>query len=142
LQRAAQIERLRDLHREAVSQAVQQRPGAPSDGPFDAVARGGPAVLAGDFNFRADAAERLRLMAPIDATTPAYRDAWEVAHAGAAHAPTVGVHDRVQWPGPPFACDFVFVSGDIAGRVRRVEVDLATDASDHQPMLLELDTRP
>jgi endonuclease/exonuclease/phosphatase family metal-dependent hydrolase len=141
LQRAAQVERLRDLHREAVSQAAQPRPGTASDGPFDAVARGAPAVLAGDFNFKAVAVERLRLMAPIDAATPSYHDAWELAHPGVARAPTVGVHDQLQWPGPPFTWDFVFVSGDIAGRVRRVEVDLATDASDHQPMLLELDSR-
>jgi len=33
---------------------------------------------------------------------------------------------------------FVYVSADIAGRVRVVRVDAATDASDHQPMLLEL----
>jgi len=140
LQRGAQVERLRDLHREAVMQATRPRPGTASDGPFDAVTRGAPAVLAGDFNFKADAVERLRLMSPIDAATPSYRDAWELAHPGMAHAPTVGVHDQIQWPGPPFAWDFVFVSADIAGRVRRLEVDLATDASDHQPMLLELDS--
>jgi endonuclease/exonuclease/phosphatase family metal-dependent hydrolase len=78
-------------------------------------------------------------MSLIDATTPSYRDSWELVHPGAAHAPTVGVHDQIQWPGPPFTWDFVFVSADIASRVRRVEVDMATDASDHQPMLLELD---
>ena len=59
LQRAAQVERLRELHREAVAQAVRPRPGTTSDGPFDAV-------------------ERLRLMSPIDAATPSYRDAWEL----------------------------------------------------------------
>jgi endonuclease/exonuclease/phosphatase family metal-dependent hydrolase len=32
----------------------------------------------------------------------------------------------------------MFVSEDLAPRVRRVEVDLATRASDHQQVLLEL----
>jgi endonuclease/exonuclease/phosphatase family metal-dependent hydrolase len=74
----------------------------------------------------------------MDAATAAYCDAWEVAHPGRRHAPTVGLHDKEQWPGAPFTFDFVCVSADIAPRVRDVRVDAETDASDHQPMLLEL----
>lgn len=33
--------------------------------------------------------------------------------------------------------DFVFVSDGLAPRVRRIEVDLATRASDHQPVFVE-----
>ena len=44
-----------------------------------------------------------------------------------------------QWPGPPFTWDFVFVSADLAPRVRDVQADAQSDASDHQPMLLEID---
>ena len=95
-------------------------------------------ALVGDFNFRPDDPDRARLLAPMDPGTPAYCDAWEVAHPGHPHEPTVGLHDKQQWPGPPFTCDFVCVSADIASRVRDVRVDGATDASDHQPMLLEL----
>ena len=40
--------------------------------------------------------------------------------------------------GPAFHLDFVFVSADIASRVRDVRVDATTDASDHQPVLVEL----
>ena len=69
---------------------------------------------------------------------PAYRDAWELAHPGRAHPPTVGVYDKEQWPDAPFTFDFVCVSADLADRVRDVRVDEVTDASDHQPMLLEL----
>jgi len=137
-QRAAQVEALRDLHREAAAHARTARPGAASDGPFDRVVRGGPSILCGDFNFRPEANERARLLSPIDATAR-YRDAWELTHPGEAHAPTVGVHDQVQWPGPPFTWDYVFVSEDLATRVRRVEVDAGSDASDHQPVLLEID---
>lgn len=137
-QRAAQIDRLRELHREAVAHAHVTRPGTASDGAFEPMPRAAAAVLVGDFNFRPDDPDRARLLAPMDPGTPAYRDAWEVAHPDHPHEPTVGLHDKQQWPGPPFTCDFVCVSADIASRVRDVRVDGATDASDHQPMLLEL----
>ncbi len=72
------------------------------------------------------------------AGVPAYRDAWALAHPGAAHAPTVGVHDKAQWPGAPFCFDFIFVTEDLAQRVESVSVNALTDASDHQPVLLQL----
>jgi endonuclease/exonuclease/phosphatase family metal-dependent hydrolase len=136
-QRAAQVERLRELHREAVGHANGARP-SDADGPFECVPRAARSILTGDFNFRPDSAERARLLAPIDAATPAYLDAWEIAHPGAPHAPTVGVFDQVQWPGPPFTFDFVFVSADLAPQVRALQVDATSDASDHQPVWLEL----
>ena len=139
LQRATQVERLRDLHREATAHATQMRPGSADEGPFERVPRAAPSLLVGDFNFKPDAAERLRLLSPIDSATPPYRDAWELLHPGMPHPPTVGVHDQVQWPGPPFTWDFVFVSADLAPRVRAVQVDLVSDASDHQPVLARLD---
>ena len=47
------------------------------------------------------------------------------------------LHDRRYGP-LPITCDFVFVSDDLAARVQRVEVNGASRASDHQPVLLEL----
>lgn len=138
LQRAAQVERLRDLHQEAVAQARSPRPGAPSDGPFCAVPRAAASILTGDFNCRPESAERMRLLAAIDDATPPYRDAWELTHRNEAHAPTVGLFDKEQWPGPPFTFDFILVSEDLAPRVQDVRVDPSSDASDHQPVLLVL----
>ena len=137
-QRAAQIDRLRELHRDAVAHSRVVRPGTAADGAFEPVPRAAVAVLVGDFNFKPDAPDHARLLAPMDPDTPAYCDAWELAHPGRPHEPTVGLHDKEQWPGLPFTFDFVCVSVDIAGRVRDVRVDVTTDASDHQPMLLEL----
>jgi endonuclease/exonuclease/phosphatase family metal-dependent hydrolase len=138
LQRSAQVERLRELHREAVAQSRAQRPGGIGDGAFEHVPRGGPAILTGDFNFLPEAAERDALLADFGDDTPAYRDAWLIAHPGQPHAPSVGLYDKAQWPGPPFTFDFIFVSGDLAPRVGDVRVDAQSDASDHQPVLLEL----
>ena len=137
-QRAAQIDRLRELHREASAHARVTRPGMASDGPFESVPRAASAILVGDFNCRPDSPELARLLAPIDPATPPYCDAWNVAHPGEPHEPTVGLHDKAQWPGPPFTFDFACVSADIVKQVRDVRVDASTNASDHQPMLLEL----
>jgi endonuclease/exonuclease/phosphatase family metal-dependent hydrolase len=137
-QRSAQVERLRELQREATAHATSMRPGTTADGPFDRTPRGAPAILAGDFNFKPGTAEHQLLQAPIDDATPRYRDAWQLLHPGSTHPPTVGVHDQAQWPGPPFTWDFVFVSEDLVPRVVALRVDMTSDASDHQPVLLEL----
>jgi endonuclease/exonuclease/phosphatase family metal-dependent hydrolase len=137
-QRAAQIERLRELHAEAVHQARADRPGSASDGPFAAVPRGAASVVCGDFNCRENSPEHARMLAPIADDVPAYLDAWPLAHPGKPHEPTVGLYDKVQWPEAAFTFDFFFVSADLAPRVRSVTVDSATAASDHQPVLLEL----
>jgi endonuclease/exonuclease/phosphatase family metal-dependent hydrolase len=137
-QREAQIDRLRELHRQAVAHARAPALSAADRGPFDNLRRGASAVLAGDFNFRPGAPEHARLTAPIDEVTPAWLDAWPLAHPGVPHAPTLGVHDKGQWPGDAFTSDFVFVSEDLAPRVAGLEADLLSDASDHQPLLIEL----
>lgn len=137
-QRASQVERLRDLHQEAVAHAASPRPGEPSEGPFCFVPRAAASILTGDFNCLPESSDRTRLLAAMDDATPPYRDAWEITHPGEPHAPTVGLYDKAQWPGPPFTCDFIFVSGDLAPRVKAMRVDPTSDASDHQPVLLVL----
>ncbi|MDO9165537.1 MAG: endonuclease/exonuclease/phosphatase family protein [Rhodoferax sp.] len=137
-QRAAQIERLRELHQDAVAHAAGPPPGARDAGPFIAVPRAAASVLTGDFNCRPESAERARLLAGMDGATPPYRDAWEIAHPDTRHAPTVGLFDKAQWPELPFTFDFIFVSNDLAPRVKEIRVDPTSDASDHQPVLLIL----
>jgi len=136
-QRAAQVERLRELQIEAAGHAAAPAAGK-KDGPFRPLPRPASGVLTADFNFRPDDPLHQRVQSPLGAGVPAYRDAWTLRHPGEPHAPTLGVHDKEQWPGPPFACDFVFVTGDLAGRVEDVVVNGSTDASDHQPVMLVL----
>lgn len=136
-QRSAQVDRLRELHREAVTHARKPRAGAPEGG-FAAVARASPAVLMGDFNMLPDSPEYARLLAPFTDGTPALRDAWHLAQPGQPHAPTVGLHNDAPGAGTPFTFDYAFVSTNLAGRVRRLQVDGAGTGSDHQPLLLEL----
>jgi endonuclease/exonuclease/phosphatase family metal-dependent hydrolase len=136
-QRGAQVEALRDLQVEAAGHAATPQPGK-EGGPFQPIPRPASGILTADFNFPPEAPEHARLQAPMGAGVPAYRDAWQLRHPGKPHAPTLGLHDKTQWPGPPFACDFIFVTEDIADRVEDVVVNVDTDASDHQPVLLVL----
>lgn len=136
-QRAAQVEELLRLQGEAAAHAAEPQPGK-EGGPFQPIPRPASGILTADFNFRTEDPMHARLQAPLGAGVPAYRDAWELRYPGTPHAPTLGVHDKAQWPEPPFACDFVFVTEDIADRVEDVVVNEVTDASDHQPVLLVL----
>ena len=135
VQRAAQVERLRELHRDACLHAATARPGTAANGPFCAIDRAAPALLAGDFNFLPDSADYQRLQAPFEDAVMPYRDAWQVRHPFAAHAPTVGVHDP---SGTPFTFDYIFASADLAERIRSVRVLSDVCGPDHQPMLIEL----
>jgi endonuclease/exonuclease/phosphatase family metal-dependent hydrolase len=137
MQRRQQVNRLRELHAEAAEHRGDRNHSQKEGGPFQTTPRPGSAILTADFNLRADDALRARSAAPYSDATPAYRDAWQLRHGERPHDHTIGVHDREQWP-EAFTCDFIFVTEDIAGRVEDVAVNLDTDASDHQPVLLRL----
>jgi endonuclease/exonuclease/phosphatase family metal-dependent hydrolase len=125
-QRMAQAEALRQLHAEACGHARAPRPDTEEPGsPFSPAPRPASAMLCGDFNFESRHPEHARITAPFTNGEPAFRDAWEVAHPGMVHASTVGVHENS-------------LPEDLVPRVRRVEVNSATEASDHQPVLVEL----
>ncbi len=136
--RAAQVEALRALYAEGAAHARFDPIVEQDGGPFTSILRPASAILCGDFNLPPTDVLHERLVAPF-ADAPPLVDAWQVAHPGAAHAPTFRLYDK-EYPGQqPYACDFVFVSADLASRVRRLSVDGVTQASDHQPVLLELD---
>ncbi|SPA50162.1 endonuclease/exonuclease/phosphatase family protein [Cupriavidus taiwanensis] len=138
-QRTAQAQALRDWHAEACAHA--RRPGRSEQwpGPFTPEPRPAEAILCGDFNSKPDDVAYRRMLEPFDDGTLAWRDAWLHAHPGQAHAPTCALHDKEQWPEPPFACDFMLVTEPLVARIRRCVVNADTDASDHQPILLSLD---
>jgi endonuclease/exonuclease/phosphatase family metal-dependent hydrolase len=107
----------------------------PADPPFAVLPRGEGCVLCGDFNSPAGSPEYAPLSHPGDA--PVLANALDLAHPAVPPAPTFGVHDR-RYIAEPACYDLFWVSENIAGRVAAVEVDGATDASDHQPVVLEL----
>ena len=138
-QRLAQVNALRDLHAAALGHRQPPERADSSRGPFHWRQRPGPGIVTGDFNCEPDSPGHARMLAPFDDGSPALRDAWQVTHPGQPHAPTAGLFDTVQWP-RALACDFIFVSADLAPRITAFEVDHASDASDHQAVVLTLAT--
>lgn len=139
LQRAAQAEALRDWHVQACDHA--RRPGRSEKwpGPFTPEPRPAEAILCGDFNSKPDDIAYRRMLEPFDDATTPWRDAWLHTHPGQPHAPTCAMYDKEQWPEPPFTCDFMLVTDNLAARIRGCEVKADTADSDHQPILLSLD---
>jgi len=142
-QRAAQVEAIRQVHAQSCAhdRREQRPPGQDRDlsgSPFEQHPQPASAILTGDFNFKPDDTLHQRIQAPVDGAGPSLVDSWAIAHPGVPHQDTNGVHDRIQWPSP-YTCDFIYVTEDLCTRVRRVVVESLTQASDHQPILIELD---
>jgi endonuclease/exonuclease/phosphatase family metal-dependent hydrolase len=136
-QREAQIDAIRSLHAEASAMAGRSVLPDEAGGSFEVFSRPAEAILCGDMNFPASAAERARMLAPFAGGVPAFRDAWDVLHPGVPHAPTCGIHP-VDFVDRPECFDFVFLTEGLAGRLRAQGIDTVTDASDHQPVWVEL----
>lgn len=126
--RAAQIERLRAIHREVAENEL--RPARPAASPYDAVARPASLVLCGDLNFLPQEKEYAQLF------QPPFLDAWKFFRKNEPHPPSTGLFDRVQWPMGGHCRDYFAVTADVAARITAIEMDAATDASDHQPLRL------
>lgn len=138
-QRAAQADALRAWHAEACAHARHPGKSEGKPGPFTPEPRPIDAILCGDFNSKPDDVAYRRMLEPYPDTTSNWHDAWCHLHPGQRHAPTCGLYDKEQWPEPPFACDFVFVTESLLGNVSGCEVNGRTDASDHQPIHMTLD---
>jgi endonuclease/exonuclease/phosphatase family metal-dependent hydrolase len=142
--RAAQVEAIRRVHAQSCAHArrdARPDPKSPkrdqSGSPFQTLPQPAAAILTGDFNYKPDDVLHQRMQASPEDGASALLDSWSLANPGLAHQDTNGVHDREQWPSP-YPCDFIYVSEELAPRVRRVAVDSQTQASDHQPVLIEL----
>lgn len=138
MHRLAQVDAIRARHEEVAVRAATPGDDA-EDGPYRAVPRPATGLICGDFNFEPGWHEYHRMLSPFPVGVPAFRDSWSVRNPGKPHAPTAGIYDADQWPKGPNCRDFVFITSDLAGRLRRIAVDVKTNASDHQPVLVELD---
>jgi len=140
IQRRAQAQRLCHLHDEACHRVLHPGAATSEGGPFDATPQTTSAILVGDFNFPPENPAYGDIQLSPAGEVPAYRDAWPLVRGHRPHEPTFCVHSR-EYSRSPYCCDFAFVSADVAQRVRSVEVDAQTQASDHQPVLLHFDDR-
>jgi endonuclease/exonuclease/phosphatase family metal-dependent hydrolase len=134
-QRMAQARALLALHAEASARAAAPPQLSDDGSPFQSKPQTARAVLCGDFNLRPSDPEYAVLTDPA-ADAPLH-DAWRVLNGDAPHPPTFCLYDRRYEP-QPVSCDFFFVSDELKGHVRGLAVDTVTQASDHQPLALDL----
>jgi len=137
--RGAQVEALRNIYAEGSGHAREGGIVDITGGPFHTLLRPAATIITGDFNLEPDDPLHARMGEAYADATPPLRDAWEVAHPGVAHPATFKIYEKDQPGDPELHCDFIFVSDDLAPAIREVRVDRQTQASDHQPVLLELD---
>jgi endonuclease/exonuclease/phosphatase family metal-dependent hydrolase len=128
--RRAQIARLRELQAEVAANEAQ--PPKPAGSPYDPVPRPASLVLCGDLNLLPDDNEYRLLFEDI------FLDGWRAFRNGEEDPPSTGLHDRQQWPMGGHCRDYFAVTEDVARRIASLEIDTATDASDHQPLRLAL----
>ena len=122
--REAQIQRLADLHTEArVEHARVDEPGS-----YESFERARSAIVCGDFNLKPDDPHHRKMM---DA---GFEDAWQVLNPGRPRQPTFHLHDDE----PEYCCDYVFLTPDLVPRLKSIRIDADTQASDHQPVIVEL----
>lgn len=138
-QRMAQVQRLREIHAEGHGHARLGSAVREDGGPFQRYPTPKATIVTGDFNLAPDDPEHALMLAPFDDGTSRFHDAWRVAHGSRPQPPTFNVHERYTPESVPIACDFVFLSDELAPRLRSVEVDSATTLSDHQPVVVTID---
>jgi endonuclease/exonuclease/phosphatase family metal-dependent hydrolase len=133
--RRAQVEGIRNAHRMAHDRACTLRENGP--GTYELFPTSSSAILTGDFNMKARDPTKMSLSDPFESGAPALLDAWKAVNGDSDHPPSFCIYDQTN--GPPHCCDFMFVTEDLAPKVRRIVYDQDSQASDHQPVLLELD---
>ncbi len=132
--RRAQVEGIREAHRTACERTITVR--EPGPGTYTLFPTAASAVLTGDFNMRPENPVKRRISEPFANGAPALVDAWSAAHGDAPHPESFCLYE--QSSGPPHCCDFMFVTEDLAPKIARIVYEQSTQASDHQPVLLEL----
>ena len=137
-QRLAQAQALVDIHAQACGHAAHPPLDDETGTPFQNKVHTARAILCGDFNFETGNAEYALIQSTAAPDATRLTDAWRALHGETPHPPTFRLFDRRYGP-VPITCDFVFVSEDLKPRLKHMEVNVQTRASDHQPVLLELD---
>ena len=133
-QRTAQVQRLVDLQVEIAANA--ERPARHvTEGSYRPIPRPANCVMCGDFNMDVGSPEYLKMTGN---ETAELRDAWQTLYPGHPHAPTCGVHDTIQWPQGAHCRDFFFITSTLADDIKDLRVNTETDASDHQPLMLQI----
>jgi endonuclease/exonuclease/phosphatase family metal-dependent hydrolase len=137
--RSAQVDDLRRIHAEGSGHARLGSIVDTTGGPFHTLVRPAATIITGDFNLEPDDVLHARMCEPFGDGAPPLVDAWQAAHPGLPHPATFKIYEKERPDEAELHCDFIFVSADLVPRIRQVRVDQKTQASDHQPVLIEID---
>lgn len=136
--RTAQVEALRAIYAEGSGHArlgtIVDREG----GPFETRLRPAATIITGDFNLEPGDPLHARMGEPFDDGASLLVDAWEVAHPGEPHPSTFKIYEKEEPGEPEQHCDFIFISADLVPKMKALHVNQQTQASDHQPVYLEI----
>jgi len=130
-ERKLQVERLCLLEEERSQQF--SRPKAQGIGAYQLLAMPASRVMCGDFNCDTSSPEYLHMC------DRGWIDAWVLARGHEEHLPTCGIYDQNQWPQGAHCRDYFWLSNGQRDVKVDMTVDIKTDLSDHQPIILEID---
>ncbi len=136
-QREIQIETIRRLHVEACTMSSHAPLPTKQERPLDGSARPTEAILCGDLNFTPTANERSQILAPFESDIPTFNDARTLMYPDEPHAPTVGIH-TVDAINQPACLDYILITDGLKNHLKMYHTDAVTQASDHQPVWIEL----
>jgi len=136
-QRLAQTRALVSLHTQACTHAAHPPLADESGEPFQSKTHTASAILCGDFNFEKGSEEYIHVQSPPEIDATRLIDAWTTVHGDTSQDPTFRLFDRRYGP-TPICCDFVFVGENLKSRVKTMQVNTQSRASDHQPVLVTM----
>jgi len=137
-QQIAQVNRLREIHKEACEQYHNPGIDKPKT-PFEIINRHEKMIICGDFNFTLESNPYKIMTEPMSHDISNIHDAWDILYPKNNRTPTCGVYDNNQWKEGPHCRDYFFISKILDNKVKRFSVNNETSASDHQPIRLILD---
>ena len=133
---ASQLRALTSLRDERIAKSRQKTPSG-LHGPYAYSAPSEEVILCGDLNVDANSE-----LYDKEVARQGWIDCWEMQSTSANKAngrpPTCGCFDAEQWPQGPHVRDYFLATSGIASKTKKVEVNVETDASDHQPVFIEL----
>lgn len=136
-ERIEQIQAL-TLMRDKIISCARSEKVANAWGPYTYKNESPAIILCGDLNVDSESAEFKEHIAAKSWIDCGSEKTSITNGNNAIRQPTVGCFDRVQWPQGPHVTDYFLGSQNLAHKAMTVCVDVETDASDHQPVLLEI----
>jgi endonuclease/exonuclease/phosphatase family metal-dependent hydrolase len=109
-----------------------RNPKAPGPGCFQEGYLSSARILCGDFNFDPKGTHYQYQI------NSGWIDTWKHSYPDDPHPATCGIFDRDQWTQGGHCRDYFWLSNELGAHPIDVSVDSATDLSDHQPIILEI----